>query len=197
MPRLTQYGDDLLLAVELLTNSTPDDALGLIKKISKGSRGEFGVEPKAFFSNSDFIHKLLNIGTKYVSDEKIVEEVLLTLSLIVKRCDIKPQNIYDFLFAHIGTPNKKCQRHIAYALPFFPQFDEYEKKWEYILSIPKIPPKKDMISVFRWVIEHNEPNIPDHIKGLVISILENFINSNTLVSTTHNLYAVLIDKLKA
>ena len=168
--------EELLNAMELLEHSvTSEDALILIKKIEKETRAEFGVDPRKFFSKSDVVQRLINIGKQYASDEKALEKVIAALVTISERCDIKPQNIYDFLFDYIDSPNKKIKMSVANALPFFPQFNSYEKKWEYILSIPKLTPKRDSMDVFRWVIQYKIADVPHELKSTIIDIFKNVL----------------------
>lgn len=39
-------------------------------------------------------------------------------------------------------------------LPYLPQFEEYDKKWEYIMSIKKITPLKDAEISFKEACEN-------------------------------------------
>ena len=195
MSWLSNEGQELLNLTEILEKSNPEEPLVLIKKIEKASRGEFGNEPIKFFSNPTYIQKLMNIGRKYASENDVLVQVLATLRKISERCRIKPQNMYEFFLSNIDSTDKKIKKQVAYAIPFFPQFDEYENKWGFILTIPKIAPKKDSMRVFRWIIESNCDVIPEDLKGEISRILVDFIRKRDLDIDTHRRYTDVIDKL--
>jgi len=192
---MTNKGEELLHIAELLENSNPEEPLVLIKKIEKASRGEFGNEPIKFFSNPIFIQKLLNIGEKYVSEKAVLAQVIAALGMISERCEIKPQNMYEFFLSNISSTDKKIKKQVAYAIPFFPQFDGYENKWEFILTIPKITPTKDSMRVFRWIIERNLDVIPENLKGRISGILDDFIQRRDLDIDMHKRYTDVIERL--
>lgn len=208
MSWIKKHGEGLLKILELLENSNQEDVFSLIKKIEKESRGELGVESVKFFSRPDFIQSLINIGNKYVLDEKVLEYVIRTITTISKRCslemqksqgveifELKNQNTYDFLFKHKDSSNKKIKTLILYTIPFFPQFDMYSQKWGYILSIPETSPKRDSMIVFRWIIEYRIAEIPSNLKDLVIDIFKKFIKKQDLDIDTHQSYINVIKKL--
>ena len=195
MSWLKKQGIDLLNTIEILENHNHEDALGLVKKIEKASRGEFGDEPIQFFSDPMLIQRLINIGVMYGENMEVLAEVIATLSQITKRCDVKSSNIYEFLLAYIDNKNKKVKKMVAYTIPFFPQFDEYSCKWEYILQIPYIAPKKESIHVFRWVIECNLQKIPEDIKEKTIDIFRDFIEKQIIHSVDYYLFLHIIEEI--
>jgi len=123
------------------------------KKIERETRQEIGIVSEAFFSNPTITERLIIIGQKYNDNDKILEEVIRTVTTISERFGVKTQIVYDFLISHIESKNNKIKFEIASCVPLLPQFDHYDKKWEYILSIPKIPPKKYSIDIFQRVIK--------------------------------------------
>jgi len=167
------------------------------------------IQSTKFFSRANFIQRLLNIGYKYTTDEKILEQVIRSLKTISERCDIKAQalnniseinevktqSLYDFLFGYKDSENKTIKRLVAYALPSFPQFDAYEQKWEYLLSMPKIAPRKDSMDMFRWIIKERINEIPDDIKVKVINLLQSFVDKNDLHKYTFTEYSDVIKQL--
>jgi|GEM_PF-6666847 len=177
---IKKHGNDLVEAIEMLENSSSENPLTLIKMIEKEARGEFGVGPEDFFSNPNFAHRLVTIGYKYQSDEAVLENVISTLWHIAERCNVKTQKVYDFLLSHLYSTNKRIKRFVMYSIPFFPQFDQYELMWEYILSMPKVPPKDYSMSTFYFAIECRVDNIPNNLKGKIINILEDYMKKSNM-----------------
>ena len=195
--------------IESLEKSNPSNAYNLIKTVEKESRCEFGANNVEFYSRPKLIQSLINIGNKYVSDEKILEHVVRILKTITERCpvemqenkkvseihDPRTQGMYEFLFDLRDSTNKKIEMLIAYTIPFFFQFDAYEKKWEYIFAIPRIVPKQESMNRFRMIIEHNIGNIPSEVKNGIIDLVQNFLQSRDWHSDTHQQYTEMLKKL--
>ena len=210
MPCIKRYGEELLEAVELLESSNPEDAFSLIKKIEKESRGELGTGSIEFFSRPQFIQSIINIGHKYTADEKVLEYVIRVLKTITERCgkeiqenqevkeihEVKTQNVYDFLFKHKDSVNKKIKMLVAYAIPFFPQFDNYEEKWEYIMLTPRIAPKEKSIQVLRWIIESRIGDVPKELRKELIDIFQDNMNKQIIHPVYFHRYLALIEQLK-
>jgi len=199
--------------LDLLEHSEPEMPLSLIKEVESESRKDFGVHSIEFFSKPCFVQQLINIGNKYTKNETVLEQVVRIMKTISERCsvdsqknqrvstvfEVKTQALYNFLFSQKDSKNKKIKTLIAYTIPFFPQFDDYEQRWEYILSIPKITPKKQSQLVFRWIIEKNIHVIPNGLKDTIIRVFQDFIEKEDLESidiTTHKIYVNLIKNLE-
>ena len=208
MPMMKLQG--VAAIVESLEDSSPEDAFDLIKTVERESRREFGTRTIEFYSRPELIQSILNIGNKYYADEKILEYVVRILKTITERCpvlaqeqeqisdihDPRTQGMYDFLFSLKDSANKKIKMLVAYSIPFFPQFDTYEKKWEYILAIPKIAPKEDSMNRFRLIVNNKLETMPDEIKGMVVDIFQEFIQKRELHDYTRRLYLDAIKTLR-
>jgi len=203
------YGEDLPNAIETLEFSDTEDALGLIKLIEKESRSEFGIVSLEFFSRPDLRESLVNIGNRFEDDDAILENVIRTLGTISQRCtvslqesqnlseiyDVKTQNVYAFLFSHKDSTNRIIKRLIAYTITFFPQFNDYDQKWDYIMSIPKIAPKKDSVAEFRGIIKARINEVPNDLRGRIVEVFRDFISNKNLHEYTRKLYTDVIDQL--
>ncbi|MGY3188086.1 hypothetical protein [Lysinibacillus sp. TE18511] len=173
----------------------PENALSVVKKVYKETCAEIGVDRITFFSNPAVLEKLIEIAYKYETDEKILELFVRTLVMISERFKVNTQSLYSFLMRHAGSKNKWIKFVVASRVAFLPQFDNYENKWVYILSIPKIPPKKDSMRIFRLVIKQSIDEVPDDLKEEVINIMRKFIDKENLVEDTHNLFLDIIEQL--
>ena len=208
MPRIELQ--EVSAIVESLEISKPTNAFDLIKIVERESRREFGAKSVEFFSRPRFIQSMLNIGAKYAVDGKILEYSIRTLTMIALRCSVdlqKSQNIsdihdprtqsmYEFLFRYKDSANKTIKKLVAYSIPYFPQFEEYEAKWEYILLIPKIAPQKDSMNEFREIIEKKITEVPDNLKGVIVEMFQNFIKKHELHFHTQQQYISVIEQLQ-
>jgi len=191
-----KYGEEILRIIDDLETASSTNVLSLIKKINRETRQELGIDIKAFFSNPTIIEKLIKIGQKHEDDDRILEEIIKTVTNISWRFEVKTQNLYDFLVKHIESKNNKIKFAIASCVPYFSQFNNYNKKWEYVLSIPKIPPKKESIRLFRWVIEEQIDEIPSDLKENIVTIMEDYIDKVNLDITTYKNYVDIVEQLK-
>ena len=196
--------------VEILENINPTDALNLVKAVERESRREFGTKNVEFYSRPSFIHSMINIGNTYIADVEVLEYVVRILITITERCpvlaqeqerisdmyDPKTQDMYDFLFSLKDSSNKKIKKLVAYSIPFFSQFNTYEKKWEYIISISRIAPREESMNKLRLIIEHMNDVVPDDIKDVIIDSVQNFMQTRQLHNYTRQLYIDMIAKLR-
>lgn len=188
------YEEEMLRIINDL-EALPENALSLIKKVYKETCAEIGVDRINFFSNPSMMEKLIKIAYNYEADEKNLELFVRTLVMISERFKVNTQSLYSFLMRHAESKNKRIKFVVATRIVFLPQFDNYENKWEYILSIPKIPPKKDSMRVFRLVIKHRIDEVPDELKKEVINVMRKFLDKENLVVDTHNLFLDIIEQL--
>ncbi|GAB0170612.1 hypothetical protein LSPCS325_40490 [Lysinibacillus sp. CTST325] len=194
-----KYGEDILRIIEELETTSSTNALSLLKNIEEESRQEIGTDKIAFFSNPIIIERLIKIGQKYEGDDKILEEAIRTVTIISERFDVKTQNLSDFMISHIESKNNKIKYVIASYFPFLPQFNDYNEKWEYILSIPTILPKSESIHIFRRVIERRIDEIPSELRKNIIKIMENFVfrkKNETLDDDIFDQFMDILNKLR-
>ena len=90
---------------------------------------------------------------------------------------------YEYLFGNRNHKNKKIRYEIAYGLHEYPAFQsEWEGKWEYILSIPKLAPKKFSKDSFVWSVYKNRMTMPDEWKSKVAEEVEKILSSGGYLS---------------
>lgn len=188
------YEEEILSIINDL-EGLPENALYLMKKLYKETCAEIGVERMDFFSKTSVMEKLIEIAYKYETDEKILELFVRTLVMISERYKVNTQGLYSFLMRHADSKNKWIKFVVASRVALLPQFDNFGHKWGYILSIPKIPPKKDSMRVFRLIINHRIDEVPDELKEEVINVMRKFIDKENLVIDTHNLFLDTIEQL--
>ena len=188
-----------LEALDDLLNQNSANPLSSIKVIEKTTRMEIGSQLAEFLSNPQFVQKLINIGYKYASDESVVEQVLWALAQISGRIfwamrlndsvfEADTQEVYDFFLKYINSNNPKIKFAVASGIIGLSEFSHYPQKWEYIVSIPSIPPKKRSIILFRRFVADNITDIPREFKCPIYRIIRDYIDKTVLDVTSKNLF---------
>ncbi len=168
----------------------------LLSKFGKITRNETSQLRKKVLSESDTANTLLNIGLKYHSNNKILIEIISSINNMHSRYNLKITNdIFAFLLEQ--TKNKKVNFYISIFITELAQFKKYEKRYEYIISIPQIAPKKKSINTFYRVVNDNINDMSQEYKMSAIKTFETFLDNNPEIhETSREKYSVMISKLK-
>jgi hypothetical protein len=177
-------------------NLSENDLESLLKKFGKITRDETSQLRKEVLSEGAIAKTLLGIANKYYNNSKMLTEIISSIDNMHNRYGLEITNdIFEFLAEQ--TKNKKVNFYVSIFITSLPQFEKYKYKWDYILSIPDIAPKKKSINTFYSVINNNVEDMPNKDKTNVIKIFEAFLNDNpNLHKTTIEKYSSMINKLK-
>lgn len=197
MQRKSSIEVSFLTVISKLKVSTSDDSLILAKKLNSETCKEIGIDSRNFFSNEKITQDLIELIYKFENDEKVFEFILRAITNISFRFSIKNKEVYQLLIKNINSKNNRIKFIIASHITYWDEFDFYPEKWDYIISIPKISPKKYSISLFRRIISQNINNIPLNIIEEVLLILVNYISKNDLHLVIEEHYTETIIKLKS
>ena len=70
-------------------------------------------------------------------------------------------------------------------------------KWDYILEIPKLAPKKHSKDSFIWSVHKNKNDIPNEYKGKILDQIKKILDKGYYISeTAQNRYDELIEILE-
>ena len=188
-----------LVALDNLLSRDSANPLSSIKAVEKTTRMEISSELTGFLSDPQLIQKIVNVGHKFALNENIVEQVLWTLGQISSRIfwamrlsdstfEADTQEIYDFFLKYINSKNPKIKFAVASGIIRLPEFSQYPQKWEYVISIPNITPKKRSIIIFRRFVAENIADIPRDFKRPIYRALRDYIDKTVLDDTTKNLF---------
>lgn len=118
---------------------------------------EIGTNDFVFFQENqqELAKALVVVGEKFSENDKLMFDIVRILG-IQYRFKVYTDTAYWFLQKQKYHKNKKIQCQVARFLFYFPQFKEsWEGKWDYIVSILKIPPKKETYDFFHWSVIKN------------------------------------------
>mgnify|MGYP000281771719 CR=1 FL=1 len=175
---------------------TEKEIQDLCKKMGKIARGENAWYRANALSDPNLPEELLRIGNIFSNNHIILQEIISSIKGMHTRYElIISDDIYEFLLKNAR------HRKVAYVVATFitdvPQFEDYEGKWEYILSIPNFPPKKDSIDIFYRVIKKILMKAPKTVKVNAIEIFQDYLDKNQdLDEYTKEEYEGIIKKLK-
>ena len=168
-----------------IASITEEEAYQLILDIKKLAYGEQGDQTIEFFNNSLLFTSLIYLGDKYQSNEKLLAELVSVIGVQVRfkdHHDMENSN-YHFLFKHKYHKSKKIQFLVASYLYEYPNFqDEWEGKWDYILHLPNLAPKKHSKDFFIWAMYRNKENIPNVFKDKFLNKMEQILNKGYFIS---------------
>lgn len=166
----------------------------LLKKFGKICRDETSLLRKELLSNDSLASVLLKIVAKYNDNTKIIIEIVSSINNMYARYNLKITNdIFNALLEL--TNNKKVNFYVSIFITKLPQFQILESKWDYILSIPKIAPRKKSINTFYRVINDTINNIPNEHRENIVKVFRLFLDNNSLHESTVEKYSIIIEKL--
>jgi hypothetical protein len=168
----------------------------IIKQFEKIPRYEMSAYFKPYFTR-ELVNNLLEIGK--TNNKNILCNIVSILGNMITRYNIEAEDrIFDY-FVSLKDRKKKVNYYVSMFLPNFPQFKKWENKWDYLITIPEIAPKKKSMDNFyikiNSIIKENEI-IPIEYKEKIITLFEQFIDKNELSIYTKDLYDEVINKLK-
>jgi hypothetical protein len=172
---------DIKSRLDAGANISEEDGEKISRKLMLEAAGEFTKARDDFFSNFENIDQIIKMGYKFRGNDKIVFQVITALGFSVQSYgQASSVGIFDYMIGHLNNKNKKVKMAIARFLPSMIQFDEYEEKWEYIISIPQIPPKMDSRVYFCHALHKRYDQIPEQIKNRVIENLQAYLSKQKL-----------------
>lgn len=166
----------------------------IVKEFEKKPRDEGSYWYEKALSDKNLAESLLAIADKYQENTKLNIYIVSALGNMIKRYKLEcSDNIFNYFLKNAQT--KGVALYVSFFLPYSPQFEEYEKKWEYIMSIKNIKPLKDAEISFKERIEFFLNQLPIKYTEETISFFQQCIN-NAKSDYSKNSYKELIEKLK-
>jgi hypothetical protein len=176
-------------------NFSETDLENYLKKFGNICRDETSTLRKEALSDNVLAESLLSIGNAFSNNHKILIEIVSSINNMIARYGLRVnKNIFNFLIAQ--TQNKKVNFYVSIFITRLNEFEEYESKWEYIMSIPKIAPVKKSINTFYHAINDRINNIPAKFKSPIKKVFESYLENNSLHESTVNKYKDVIGALK-
>lgn len=170
----------------------------LMKEFEKIPREEFSSFFTPILTDKSLIENIGEIGEAFQSNSEILVNVISSLGNIVWRYKLDP-SVEMFDFFKKATKNKKVNYYVSLYITSFPQYHTWKDRWNYLISIPEIAPKKKSIVNFHTEVKkilNTKEDIPLEVINKIITILSSHINSNFLSDYTKNDYLNTISLLE-
>lgn len=169
------------------------EAKELSKMFLKEASCEYTNFRKEFFSKHDVIQHIIFLGQNNNHDSIVLRNVILSLGHIARIYHLYFDLSYNFIFQYIEDTDKNIKLAVARFITIFPQFENYKYKWDYILSIPNIPPQKISREYFITCINReSKKNIPIKYINQIVNIIKGFVGKYSLDKDTQIMYDNLI-----
>lgn len=162
----------------------------LMKEFEKIPREEFSSFFTPILTDKSLIENIGKIGEAFQSNSEILVNVISSLGNIVWRYKLDP-SVEMFDFFKKAAKNKKVNYYVSLYITSFPQYHTWKDRWNYLISIPEIAPKKKSIVNFHTEVKkilNTKEDIPLEVINKIITILSSQINSNFLSDYTKNDY---------
>ncbi|ATA88033.1 hypothetical protein CGC50_13340 [Capnocytophaga gingivalis] len=170
----------------------------IMKEFEKFPRKEYSSYYTSILTDRILIKDILEIGRTFYSNSNILINVISSLGNIVERYNFSPSDeIFEFLEKAIS--NKKANYYVSLFIFSFPQYYNWEYRWDYLVSIPNIIPKKKSIINFLIGIKktiRDEEIIPKEIIIKIINIIKLHINSKLFNDYLKNDYSNTLSLLE-
>lgn len=201
MSRIKQNTKQLL--EELSNNLQRDNYHGsdyesIIFKLEQMSRKETNSNFIEIFSDEKLALKLVEIGDINKKNTLLISRILSLLGNMYRRYGLYISNkVWQFFLdcMHIT----KARYYVYLFLPIFPQFESYNRKWEFIMEMPNVAPTRSSLDNFYALIKsylNDEILIPKEFKDRIISQFENILLSKKIGINIKNNIENLITELE-
>ncbi|NML41698.1 hypothetical protein HHL17_31220 [Chitinophaga sp. G-6-1-13] len=118
-----------------------------IREFEKIPRAEVSTFYTPVLSDNELGAILVAIGRQFPDNTKLQVNVVSALGNMVWRYGLTPTDVmFDFLVA--ASSNRKVNFYVALHIRVFPQYQTWSRKWEYLMSVPEIAPRKKAFVVF-------------------------------------------------
>ena len=104
-----------------------------------------------------------------------------------------------FEFFKEAASHKKVNYYVSLNISYFPQYISWKRRWDYLISIPNISPKRKSIENFHTEVKKilsTKEKIPIQVIKELLTILKNHINTTKMSDYLIENYLNTINKLE-
>ena len=191
-----EFKDIVYPLIEFWKQCSEKELERLIRKFGHICRKEFSLYRSSFFLKIKCLSDiLLSIAEDYRNNNVILIDILSSWNCLYTQYKMSMSDaVFNFV---ISLDKDRNVRFYASTLIIrLPQFKSYKKKWEYILSIPNIAPKKKSISTFYTAVVENQDEIPVQYKDKIIAVFKEAMGKYSLHSATVDRYTNVINAIE-
>ncbi|MWP50275.1 MULTISPECIES: hypothetical protein [unclassified Gilliamella] len=181
--------------IEHISELKQNEVLELSKLINLESVSEFTSYRKEHYATSIFLHKIINISKEYKNNAMILRNIISAVGFICTRYSFYDDLGFNFIVYNIKNENNIVRMAIVKNIYKFPQFKEWDYKWNYLLSVPQISPKNESIEYFYRAISLCIDIVPENMKEQIIKIFYGYLEKNNINDYQKKDYLSLIKSI--
>jgi hypothetical protein len=189
--KIEQIQNGLANLVKLSEQELNELSYTILKEVA----GEYTKVREDFFISKKFKEDIIKFNNTYALNLHILRNILGSMGFVATQFNDYDDIYYDCLLKNTKNIDNKIKMIIARFICNFPQFENNSNKWDYILSIAKIPPKKHSIDYFFFAVKDRLEVIPSEYKNEIIKILSEQIPKINWADT-RKLYENLIGEIR-
>ena len=154
----------------------------IVSEFEKFPRKEFSISYIPMLTDSLLAEHLITIGKTFPANTHMLINIISSIGNMVWRYKLYPTDkVFDFFKE--ATTHKKVNYYVSLNISSFPQYTSWEERWDYLISIPNISPKKKSIVNFHTEVKKilsAKGIIPFQVAEKIVIILKNHINTGEL-----------------
>ena len=154
----------------------------IVSEFEKFPRKEFSISYIPMLTDSLLAEHLITIGKTFPANTHMLINIISSIGNMVGRYKLYPTDkVFDFFKE--ATTHKKVNYYVSLNISSFPQYTSWEERWDYLISIPNISPKKKSIVNFHTEVKKMlsaKGIIPFQVAEKIVIILKNHINTGEL-----------------
>lgn len=129
------------------------------------------------------------------ADPITLRNTVACIGFAATRYDQYDDQFYAVLAANINSDSRPVKMVVARFVHRFPQFEKHPGKWDYIVSMPKLPPTKDSRIYFIHAIQNRIDEVPASYRPAVADHLAAFIRKDDMPVDTRRRLEHLLERL--
>lgn len=169
-----------------------------MRAFEKFPRAEYSTFYKPILTNECLMNSLVELGEAFFANSNLLCDVVSSMGYIIRRYGYVPSTTVFCLFTRAAT-NKKARYYVSLHLSSFPQFSTWAYRWDYLLSMPKIAPRKLSITNFHGEVKrllHTKTQIPAEVVQHIADLLNAYVAKAALSDYSKTDYLNTICLLK-
>ena len=190
--------EDLKDKLYLWESYNEGDLEKIVSDFEKFPRREFSTFYIPILTDTLLAEHLVTIGKTFPTNACMVSNMISSIGNMVWRYKLHPTDKV-FEFFKEAAFHKKVNYYVSLNISHFPQYISWKRKWDYLISIPNISPKRKSIENFHTEVKKilsTKEKIPIQVTEELLTILKNHINTTKMSDYLIENYLNTIHKLE-
>ena len=190
--------EDLKDKLYLWKSYNEGDLEKIVSDFEKFPRREFSTFYIPILTDTLLAEHLVTIGKIFLTNTRMLINIISSIGNMVWRYKLYPSDKV-FNFFKESTTLKKVNYYVSLNISSFPQYSSWKGRWNYLILMPNISPKKKSIENFHTEVKKilsTKEKIPFQVTEELLTILKNHINTTKMSDYLIENYLNTIHKLE-